>query len=396
MRVLHVIPSVSLKDGGPSHALRLMTRELVRAGIQVDVATTDADGNAGRLDVPLDEPLEQDGVRLFYFRRQSRFYKMSWPMGRWLSERLRDYDLVHIHALFSYASNAAAQQAIAREVPYIIRPLGVLNRWGMANRRRLLKRLSLRFIERRILQNAAAIHYTSAAERQEAEEIGINTRAAVIPLGIDTATFDELPAPERFCERFSIAAERRIILFLSRLDQKKGLDLLLPAFAEVRRQHPAALLAIAGDGDAAFVNGLSALAAQLAINEHIVWTGFLGGQDKLAAMAAAAVFALPSYSENFGIALVEALAAGLPCALSNQIGIAPDIESRRAGLVTEGDVASLAAALNRLLTDDTLRAQLSANAKRLARRQYSLEAMTGSLIDLYESVAARQTVSAAC
>ena len=396
MRVLHVIPSVSLKDGGPSQAVRLMTRELVRAGIQVDIATTDADGHAGRLDVPLDEPLEADGVRCFYFRRQSRFYKVSLPMSRWLSERLRDYDLVHIHALFSYASNVAARRAIEQGVPYIIRPLGVLNRWGMANRRRLLKRLSLRFIEQRVLQNAAAIHYTSEAERREAEEIGVNTRAALIPLGIDTAAFDELPAPAMFRERFAVAAGCRIILFLSRLDQKKGLDLLLPAFAEVRRQHPAALLVIAGDGDAAFVNGLSALAAQLAINEHVVWTGFLGGQDKLSAMAAAAVFALPSYSENFGIALVEALAAGLPCALSSQVGIAPDVESSNAGLVTDGGVASLSAALSRLLADDALRAQLSANAKRLARQRYSLKAMTDSLIELYGSVAARQRVAASC
>src|SRR5689334_6151716 len=288
MRVLHVIPSVSLKDGGPSHALRLMTRELAQAGIQVDVATTDADGNAARLDVPLDEPVEQDGIRFFYFRRQSRFYKLSLPMTRWLSEHISEYDLLHIHALFSYASSAAAHQAFDKDIPYIIRPLGVLNRWGMANRRRLLKRLSLRFIERRILQNAAAIHYTSEQERREAAAIGVNAKAAVIPLGIDTAEFDVLPAPDRFYERFPVAADRQIILFLSRLDQKKGLDLLLPAFAEVRRQHPTALLAIAGSGDDGFINGLHALAEQLKIAEHILWLGFLSGQDKLSAMAAAA------------------------------------------------------------------------------------------------------------
>src|SRR5262249_34894660 len=157
---------------------------------------------------------------------------------------VRDYDLVHTHALFSYASSAAAHQARNKVVPYIVRPLGVLNRWGVANRRRLLKRLSLRFIERRILRDAAAIHYTSEQARREAEALGAAARGAVIPLGIDTAMFDVLPSPDLFRQHFSIAADRRIILFLSRLDRKKGLDLLLPAFAEVRRQHPAALLAI--------------------------------------------------------------------------------------------------------------------------------------------------------
>lgn len=396
MRILHIIPSVSLKDGGPSHALRLMTRELVRAGVEVDVATTDADGNASRLDVPLDRPVEQDGVRFFYFRRQTRFYKTSLPLTRWLSGHIREYDLVHIHALFSYTSNAAARKAIENRVPYIVRPLGVLNRWGMANRRRLLKRLSFRFIERGILQSAAAIHYTSEQERREAEEIGIRTRAAVIPLGIDTAAFDRLPVPDRFYERFSIATDRQIILFLSRLDRKKGLDLLLPAVAALRREHPAALLAIAGDGDEAFVSGLRALAGQLGITEQIVWLGFLGGEDKLAAMAAASVFALPSYSENFGIALVEALAAGLPCVLSDQIGIAPDVEAGEAGLVIPCDVEALATALQNVLNDAALRARIGASARRLAQQRYSLPAMTGSLIELYEGCAVRQAVAAAC
>ncbi len=394
MRVLHVIPSVSLKDGGPSHALHLMTRELSQAGIQIDVATTDADGGINRLDVPLNGPVEQDGARFFYFRRQTQFYKMSLPMTEWLSQHIREYDLVHIHALFSYSSSAAAHQAIENDVPYIVRPLGVLNRWGRANRRRLFKRLSLRFVERRILQNAAAIHYTSEQEQREAEEIGVSTRAAVIPLGIDTAEFDVLPAPDRFYERFTVAADRQIILFLSRLDKKKGLDLLLPAFAEVHRQHPTALLALAGSGDDGFVNGLHALAEQLGVARQVVWLGFLSGQNKLSAMAAASVFALPSYSENFGIALVEALAAGLPCVLSDQIGIAPDVEASGAGLVTSCEVASLTSALQRLLADAALRAQLSDNAKRLAQQRYSLGAMTLSLIELYEGIALRQNVVA--
>lgn len=394
MRVLHVIPSVSLKDGGPSHALHLMTRGLVQAGMQIDVATTDADGKINRLDVPLHEPVVQDGVRFFYFRRQTQFYKMSLPMTQWLSQHVREYDLVHIHALFSYSSSAAAHQSIEKAVPYIVRPLGVLNRWGLANRRRLVKRLSLRFIERRILQSAAAIHYTSEQERCEAEAIGVKSKAAVIPLGIDTALFDALPPPDRFYERFPMTADRQILLFLSRLDRKKGLDLLLPAFAEVQQRYPSALLALAGDGDQGFIKELQALAEQLGIDQQIVWLGFLGGQDKLAAMAAAAIFALPSYSENFGIALVEALAAGLPCVLSEQIGIAPDVEASAAGLVTRCDVASLTSAIQRLLADAALRAQISANAKRLAQQRYSLEAMTGSLIELYESIAVRQKVAA--
>ena len=243
MRVLHVIPSLSPKDGGPSFALPLMARGLSQAGVQVDIVTTDGEGGGqgsgarGRGAEVRDQRSEISSQRsevrdqvqhleacltpdtrhltpspaltpdtrpltpapaFFHFRRQVQFYKVSLPMTRWLSRNVERYDLVHIHALFSYASGAAAYQAYKHHVPYIVRPLGVLNRWGMANRRRWLKRLSFNTIERRILRNAAAIHYTSRQEQLEAEEAGVTTSPAVIPLGIDLSEFEHLPDPDLF------------------------------------------------------------------------------------------------------------------------------------------------------------------------------------------------------
>jgi glycosyltransferase involved in cell wall biosynthesis len=396
MRVLHVIPSVSEEDGGPSFALRLMARGLTQSGIQVDVATTDVDTQGDRPGVPLEEAAQEDGARVFYCRRQTRFYKVSLPLARWLAQNICQYNLVHIHALFSYASTAAAHQAMKHRVPYVIRPLGVLNRWGMEHRRPWLKQLSFRLVEQRIVENAAAMHYTSEQEWREAEMAGVTTRAAVIPLGIDVTKFRSLPTPERFYHRFPQARGRQVVLFLSRLDAKKGLDLLLPAFAEARRKHPAALLSIVGSGETSFVAGLHAMAEHLEISDHILWAGFLTGEDKLSAMAAASVFALPSHSENFGIALVEALAGGLPCLLSDQIGIASEIETADAGLIAACDKAEVNVGLQWLLADSELRARLAVNARRLAQRRFSLEAMTGSLIELYEQVAARRSVARIC
>jgi glycosyltransferase involved in cell wall biosynthesis len=387
MKILHVIPSVAPGQGGPSFALPLMARGLARAGVSVDVATTDDDGLGGHLDVPLGEGIAQGGARFFYFRRQTKFYKASWPLTVWLARNIGRYDCVHIHALFSYASCAAAHLAISNRVPYVVRPLGVLNRWGMANRRRLLKQLSLRLVERRVLGRAAFIHYTSEQERLEAEEAGVMARAAVIPLGVDTTEFQRLPGPERFYEKFPQAAGRDVVLFLSRLDGKKGLDLLLPVFAALRRSEPNALLVVAGAGDEAFTGGLSGLAARLGAADHIIWAGFLSGQEKLSALAAASVFALPSRSENFGIAVVEAMAAGLPCVLSDQIGIAPDVDRLEAGLVVPCEADALASALGRLLADSQLRARLGAAARRVVAERFSLEAMTRSLVGLYGRVA---------
>lgn len=422
MRVLHVIPSVSLKDGGPSFAMPLIARGLERVGIAVDVATTFGGEEATLPEEAqlrnraLTTAVTREGVNYFYFHRQSEFYKVSLPLSRWLSAHIRDYDLVHIHALFSYSSYAAASLAAKHGVPYIIRPLGVLNRWGMRNRRRLLKRLSYRLIEQRILRNAAAIHYTSQQERLEAEETGLRNESVVIPLAVDLSGFRELPGPERFFEKFAKARGKDIILFLSRLDQKKGLDLLLGAFAEVHREYdrrPATeerrpssvvglpsssvvgrlrpLLVIAGDGEDQFVAGLQERARDLGIGNAILWTGFLEGGDKMSALAAASLFVLPSYSENFGIALVEAMAAGLPSVMSDQVGIAGDAKEYDAGLVVPCEVGPLASALQRLLDDPELRGRLSANARRLVGDRFSLEAMSDSLVKLYDRVLSRET-----
>ena len=149
MKVLHVIPSLAAKDGGPSFAMPLIASGLRRAGIKIDVATTAGDEEVALLNGDLTKPASRDGVNYFYFRRQTEFYKVSRPMTRWLAQHIRDYDLVHIHALFSYAAYTASNLAIKNHVPYVVRPLGVLNRWGMENRRKLLKQLSFRLIEQR-------------------------------------------------------------------------------------------------------------------------------------------------------------------------------------------------------------------------------------------------------
>lgn len=358
----------------------------MRAGIGVDVAATAGDEEVALLNGDLTKPVSRDGVNYYYFRRQTELYKVSRPMTRWLARHIGEYDLVHIHALFSYATSAAANLAIKNRVPYVIRPLGVLNRWGMENRRRLLKQLSFRFIEQRILTKAAAIHYTSRQEKLEAEEAGATTRSVVVPLGIDTSVFQPGTGAARFYERFPIASARQIILFLSRLDPKKGLDILLRAFREVHTAYPASLLVMAGDGDREFVAKLKNLAAELGIDEQVVWAGFLDGDDKTAAFAAATVFALPSYSENFGLALVEAMASGLPCVLSDQIGIAPDVDEFQAGSVVPCEDAPLASALKQLLADADLRRRFGENAVRLAISRFSIEAMTGSLIKLYTTI----------
>jgi glycosyltransferase involved in cell wall biosynthesis len=387
MRVLHVVPSLDPRDGGPSVALPLMARSLATQGISVDVATTITEEDAQAQGIRLNETTEREGFTIRYFERQTSFYKVSLPLLRWLRVHAEDYALLHIHALFSFAPLAGAWAAQKCGVPYVMRPLGLLNRWGMENRRRWMKALSFRLLDRPALNRAAAIHYTSRAEEKEASRLGLRAQPAVVPLGIDLKAYDALPSPQLFLNKFRKAAGKHVILFLSRLDPKKGIESLLDAFASIGPSDLNCVLVIAGKGDATYESHLRQHASRLHLEAHITWAGFLSGDDKGSALAAADLFVLPSQSENFGIALVEALAAGKPCITTEGVALSEDMREREAGIVTPiEDTEALAAAMTRMLTDDALRSRSGTNASRLAAERFSLQAMGEALAALYASV----------
>jgi glycosyltransferase involved in cell wall biosynthesis len=339
---------------------------------------------------PLGQPVLRDGVTHWYFPRQTRFYTASWPLTRWLDRHVRDYDLVHIHALFSYAALPAAFFAARQGIPYIVRPLGVLNHYGMQRRRPWLKRLSFALIERQILAHAAYIHFTSEQERSEAADLGITQCSFVAPLGIDPRLFAQLPPAGWLRRRAPHLAGRTSILFLSRLDSKKGLDILLPAFAILNTRVPSTLV-LAGDGDAVFVASLREQASCLGLDDSIVWAGFLAAEEKMAALADADLFVLPSYSENFGNAVVEAMACGLPVVISDQVGIHREVAAAGAGLVTTCQVETLVDRLEELSADPIRRRQMGAAGQQLVCERFMVGAVTRQLIELYTSVCSSQS-----
>jgi glycosyltransferase involved in cell wall biosynthesis len=393
MKVLHVIPSLSPTQGGPSKALPEMARALVQAGVSVDVACTDDDGTGLRLSgvshgVPV---THADGFRVFYFPKQTEFYKVSLPLLSWLCRHAREYEVIHIHTVFSFATLAGALAARLAGVPYIVRPLGVLNVWGMKNRRRWVKALSFGLLDKPALNRAAAIHYTSDQEAAEAAPLGLTPQPVVLPLGMDLSGFASLPPREALAREWPQAAGKKVILFLSRLDEKKGLPVLLEAFAKVHREYPQAFLLVAGDGDSVFLQTLQHQSEQLGIDSAMLWAGHVAGERKRAVLAGADVFVLPSRSENFGIALLEAMASGLACVTTPGVALACDEVCRDAVVRTPVyDAEALALECVRCIHDDALRQMLGTSA-RTAALNYSSEVMASRLVKLYDQVTSPRT-----
>lgn len=362
-----------------------MAKALTTAGIEVDVATTDDDGPGRRTHASAGPHAQEGGWSARYFPKQTEFYKVSLPLRRWARANVRDYQIVHVHGVFSHACIAASHAARKSDVPYIIRPLGVLNRWGMDNRRRWLKRASFRMLDRPMLEHAAAIHYTSDEEMNEAARLHLRPRPVVIPLGIEEEAFAALPDAGRFHEKFCESRGRRVLLFMSRLHPKKGVEPLLETLALLMPRFADLHLVLAGEGEAAYVAELRAKVMELGLGHQITWAGFLEGEMKRAAFAAAEIFVLPSFSENFGIALLEALAAGLPCVATPEVALAKDVLKHDAScLCLESNTpAQLAAALTGLLEEPDRARQMGLAAKQIAHDHFSMQSMAAGLVKLY-------------
>jgi glycosyltransferase involved in cell wall biosynthesis len=369
VRILHVIGSLSPRDGGPSTVLPEMCRALARRGHYVEIVTTNLDGN-GVLDVPVSVPILRDGITTTYYPIQvPRSYDTSIPMALMLRTRIMEFDVVHVHSLYLFHTLIASALCRRQGVPYVIRPHGTLDPYHRSVRR-WRKAVYDMLFERRNLAGAAAIHYTSDGEQAFAEEAGVRTSGYVIPHGIDLRVFDDKrdedlaavpPDPEG----------RVLITFLGRLTEKKGLDILLKAFAQVSTMAPRAQLVIAGPDNEGLALQMRRWIDERGIADRVSMPGLVTGHAKVELLRRSDVFVLPSRDENFGVTVAEALAARTAVIVTRGVALHEEIERAHAGLVTDRTPNAVAAALLRLLNDGRLRTRLAENGRALVEHSYS-------------------------
>ena len=361
-----------------------MCRALQSRGLEIVIATTNADGS-GELPAPLGERIVyQDVATIFFARQWSEALKYSRPLALWLKENVVNFDLAHIHDVFSHACVAAALACRRRRVPYLVRPLGTLDPWSL-KQKRARKRIFWHLGVRQMLTGAAAIHYTTAEEKRLVETNLDLARGVVVPNGIDLSYFERPIAP--FHRQRPELGNNPYILALSRIHPKKGFELLIESFAVLKREGFFGdwRLVIAGDGDADYVDQLKSLTRRRGLSEDVIFVGWLDGAGKYAALKEASLLVMPSYQENFGNSLIEAMACGVPVLVSPSVNLAPEIEKAGAGWIAELSKEELAGTLAEALGSEQERKHRGEKARDLAQN-FAAPLIAKRLLDLYQSL----------
>ena len=328
VHIVHTINGLRTDHGGPSRsvgALAAATREL---GISVEIV-------AGR--EPQDEVLRPPAVPVHLADRpgaRDLLRPHTSSFGRTLSDAIKGNEaIVHDHGLWLPSNHIAAVVSDRQRVRRVVSARGMISEWALAQAARK-KRIAWHLYQRRDLASAALIHATSEAEVEEAQRLGVHVPIAQIPNGVEIPSLDALP-------EWSATPKRRA-LFLSRVHPKKGLLSLVEAWSRVKPDGWE--LVIAGPDEDGHRADVERAAAQAGIGDQIVFIGPVADADKWTTYRSADLFVLPTHSENFGIVVAEALAAGVPVLTTTG---APwnELQTHRCGWWTEIGPAPIAAAL---------------------------------------------------
>jgi glycosyltransferase involved in cell wall biosynthesis len=392
MRILIVIPALGAVYGGPSKCVVELAQALDNLGISVDMVTTNANGSTN-LDVPLHTWIAEKFYRVKYFPHWGLSdYKISLSLTGWLFQHVADYDLVHTNAIFSYSVLPAHWACQLHRVPYVMTPHGMLDPWALSYKA-WKKHFYYTLFEKPALERASAIQMLASSEAQRAKPLNLKSPLVIVPNGIHHQDFETLPDPELFYQNFPDIRNKKLILFLGRVDPKKGLDLLALAFAKVQAQFPQTHLIVAGQDNIGFLPTAQSYFAEGRCLDAVTFTGMLSGSLKYAALAAANVYVAPSYSEGFSMSVLEGMASGLPCVITAGCNF-PEAAAAQAAHVVNIDADELANALIECLKHPQQAKAMGGRARELILGQYTWDRIALNLIDVYTAILKKEPIPA--
>lgn len=384
MRILIVIPALGSVYGGPSKSVVELAQVIGNSGINVDIVNTNANGSTN-VDVPLYTWIPEASYRIQYFPYWNLLdYKISLSLTKWLFQHVAEYDLVHTNAIFSYPVLPAYWACQWHQVPYFVTPHGMLEPWALSYKARK-KHFYYSLFEKPALERANAIQMLASSEAERVKALNLKAPTVIVPNGIHRQDFEPLPSPDLFYQKFSHTRNKTLIIFLGRIDPKKGLDLLASAFAKVNARFPQTHLIVAGPDNIGFLPTAQSYFAEAGCLEAVTFTGMLTGSLKYSALAAASLYVAPSYSEGFSVSVLEGMASGLPCVITTGCNF-PEAAAAQAAHVVDIDADEIALALIQCLSNPQQAEEMGQCARKLIFEHYTWERIAAKMIEVYTAI----------
>jgi glycosyltransferase involved in cell wall biosynthesis len=392
MRILSVSPSYwpAFQYGGPIYSVHGLNKALAKKAIDITAYTTNV-GLDGK--VTVNKEVDVDGVKVTYFTFSNFFefigttgWQFSLPMTRALKRSLKMFDVTYIVAVWNYPAIVAPHYCRKYKKPYIIAPRGALYPYS-ANKKFWKKWPYYHLIIKKGLKGATAIHYTTKDEQDQVHRfLGFKSTGLIVPNGIDISEFSDLPDTGRLRSRYPYLKGKKVILFLGRIHSIKGLDILVKAYATLRKDRNNVHLLIVGNDEGGYQKKVLDLIKKEQIQGEVTFTGMLTGKEKLEAYVGSDMFVLASYSENFGLSVIEAMACNLPVLISDKVGIHEDIARARAGIVINTDPKQLAKVMLHLLDNTDICKEMGNNGRRLVQEEFTWDKVADHMIAAFNQI----------
>jgi glycosyltransferase involved in cell wall biosynthesis len=396
--VLHFPPAYSY--GGPLGVTYHVSKELVKRGHEVTVFTTDVYNAKSRLEYQ-ENPMVMDGIEVYHFRNLSndlahQNLAIAPSMAFALRKHIGSFDVVHLREYFHFQATLVHHYATKKSVPYVFQAHGsfpIINRQN--SQRKLLSKSQLKKIfnivfGHSIINDASKIIASSRIESDQFQNTFADfplDKVVHLPNYVDLNSYEDLPARGQFRRKHGIDEHAKIVLFLSRIHERKGADLLVAAFSRLKRTVDFPVKLVIAGPDEGYSATLKSLARELEVDNYVEFPGPLYEREKLEAYVDADVFVLPSKDryESFGNVALEALACGTPVIVTNNCGVSEWI-SGDVGYVVESNEEELCNALREVLQNEQLSEKLGSNGEKLVKEEFGWDKGILRLEKLYEAI----------
>lgn len=394
MKILTIAPAhlQAYKIGGPIASIASMNKGLLNVddNMSIDVLSTsyglDTDKNVNYAEWEDVDSLST--YRVKYFKYYG-YGNLTFSPALFIEAKsiLKEYDLVVLQGVWNFPFFAVAYLAKKYNIPYIIVPRGTLYKETWEMKSKLYKDILYNLVIKKMLLNAASIQFTTLDEKNSVlKYLNIDLVNYIIPNSIDLSKYLELPEKNEFLNKNEFLKGKKIILFFGRITQKKGLDILIESLNLLKEQRQDFILLIAGPDSQGYWASIEKQVKDYSLSSYVKYIGMLEGKDKLRILVDTNIFILPSYSENFGMSVVEAMSAGLPVIISNKVGIYNEVIQENAGIVTTLDSNEIANAIDKLLSNDNEIERLAGIGKEFVKNYCEIESVSRKLLNKVKGI----------